>query len=74
MQEKDREWEESFKNPPAKYRGAPFWAWNGVLDQEILKKQIDDFEKMGFGGFHIHSRIGLATEYLGEEFMKHVKF
>ncbi len=74
MQEHDREWEKSFKNPPAKYRGAPFWAWNGVLDQEILKKQIDDFEKMGFGGFHIHSRIGLATEYLGEEFMNHVKF
>ncbi len=24
---------------------------------------------MGFGGFHIHFRTGLATEYLGDEFM-----
>src|SRR5687768_13759312 len=27
---------------------------------------------MGFGGFHIHSRTGLATEYLGDEFMSAV--
>lgn len=66
--------EELFENPPAKYRGTPFYAWNGKLDKGILKEQIDTFEKMGFGGFHIHSRIGLSDEYLGEKFMECVAF
>lgn len=66
--------EKLWKNPPAKYRGAPFWGWNGRLKQDTLERQIDVFEKMGFGGFHIHSRIGLEDEYLGKNFMKAVKF
>jgi len=65
---------EVFKNPTKEYRGAPFWGWNGKLDKQILAEQIDVLKEMGFGGFHIHSRIGLATEYLGEEFMDCVKF
>ncbi|KAF5247577.1 hypothetical protein FANTH_6328 [Fusarium anthophilum] len=28
---------------------------------------------MGMGGFHIHSRVGLDTPYMGVEFMDHVK-
>ena len=28
---------------------------------------------MGFGGFHIHSRTGMATRYLSKEFMELVK-
>jgi hypothetical protein len=28
---------------------------------------------MGLGGFHIHVRVGLDTEYMGEEFMDNVK-
>ena len=66
--------EKLFRDPPAQFRGAPFWSWNGKLEKEVLKEQIDVFHKMGFGGFHIHSRIGLATPYLGEEFMDCVKF
>ena len=62
------------ENPSSKYRGAPFWSWNGKLDRNRMKEQIDDFKEMGFGGFHIHSRIGLADEYLGEKFLKDVKF
>src|SRR5262245_36978216 len=62
-----------FRNPPAEYRGAPFWSWNSILDIPQLLRQIDQFKQMGFGGFHIHSRTGLATEYLGEEFMRAVR-
>jgi hypothetical protein len=28
---------------------------------------------MGMGGFHIHVRVGLDAEYLGDEFMDHVR-
>ncbi|MCI8417797.1 MAG: hypothetical protein HFI33_09975 [Lachnospiraceae bacterium] len=65
---------ELFQNPTKEYRGAPFWAWNGELDREVLQRQIDVLKEMGFGGFHIHSRIGLSTEYLGSEFMDCVRF
>lgn len=65
--------EDSFLNPPAIYRGMPFWAWNGKLDSDKLCSQIDNFRKMGFGGFYMHSRIGLADEYLGEIFMQCIR-
>ncbi len=65
--------EESFVHPDALYRGAPFWSWNGVLEKEELLRQIDVFGQMGIGGFTIHVRTGLETEYLGDEFMDLVK-
>jgi len=58
-----------FQNPTAEYRGTPFWAWNDKLDKEDLLWQIEQLKKMGFGGFHMHSRSGMATPYLSEEFM-----
>lgn len=57
-----------FKNPTSEYRGAPFWAWNCELKAEELTWQIEKLKEMGFGGFHMHSRDGMATEYLSEEF------
>jgi hypothetical protein len=64
---------ELFKNPTAEYRGTPFWSWNCKLDKELLLREIDQLKEMGMGGFHIHSRSGMATEYLGDEFMELVK-
>jgi len=64
---------ELFQNPTSEYRGTPFWAWNCKLDKDMLLKQIDQIKEMGMGGAHIHCRTGLATEYLGEEFMGIVK-
>ncbi len=61
-----------FKNPPAEYRGAPFWSWNGLLEEKRLKKQINCFEEMGFGGFFMHSRRGLETEYLSDEYFESI--
>ena len=64
---------DAFKTPLALHRGAPFWSWNGDLEKDELLRQIDVFAEMGIGGYHIHSRTGLGTEYLGEEFMDLVK-
>ncbi|KAH6664686.1 hypothetical protein B0J14DRAFT_607502 [Halenospora varia] len=60
---------ELFENPTSEYRGCPFWAWNTRLDKDQLLRQIDYFQEMGMGGFHMHVRVGLDTEYMGTEFM-----
>lgn len=58
-----------FRNPTAEYRGTPLWSWNNKLDVDQLLRQIDHFQEMGLGGIHMHSRVGLDTEYLGNDFM-----
>lgn len=57
------------KELPVPYRSAPFWAWNDALEPEELAVQINDMKEQGIGGFFIHSREGLETEYLSEEWM-----
>ena len=56
-----------FANPSSQYRGKPFWAWNGQLDPTELRRQIRIMHEMGLGGFFMHSRVGLSTEYLGRD-------
>ncbi len=58
---------ESFNNPGNEYRGAPFWAWNGKLEPQELRRQIQIMHRMGLGGFFMHSRVGLDTAYLSPE-------
>lgn len=58
------------KIPGAEFRGKPFWSWNGELEKEELLRQVDVLKEMGFGGYFMHSRAGLITEYLGEEWFK----
>ena len=52
------------------HSGKPFWSWNGKLEEKELKYQIDVMKEMGFGGYFMHSRTGLETEYLGEEWFE----
>lgn len=64
--------QELFRNPTSEYRATPLWAWNAKLEKDQLMRQVDSFKEMGFGGFHMHPRTGLATEYLSEAFMEMV--
>jgi len=59
-----------FAHPGCEYRGAPFWAWNGKLEPEELRRQIRIMHRMGLGGFFMHSRVGLATPYLSDEWFE----
>ncbi len=59
-----------FQNPGAAFRGKPFWAWNGLLNEAELRRQIRVMHQMGLGGFFMHSRVGLATPYLSPEWMQ----
>ncbi len=69
----DAELAKFFQDPPAEFRSKPFWAWNGGYcnEQEIVR-QVKIFKQMGFGGFFMHSRTGLQTEYLGDAWFRMV--
>ncbi len=62
-----KELKATFEQPESAYRGKPFWAWNGKLEEGELRRQIRVMHGMGLGGFFMHSRVGLATPYLSEE-------
>ena len=65
--------DELFRSPTAEYRGTPFWSWNCNLEEKELLRQIEELKEMGFGGFHMHCRAGMSTEYLSEDFMNLIK-
>jgi hypothetical protein len=62
-----------FLDPPREYRGAPFWAWNHKQEEKATVAQVGNFDEMGMGGFHMHTRVGLDIPYMGDEYMKIVK-
>jgi len=64
---------QQFRDPPKEYREAPFWSWNDELDPEELIRQISLMDQGGWGGFFMHSRVGLRTPYLGQQWMACVR-
>ena len=61
-----------FKNPPAAYRIVPFWSWNEDMEPAEVRRQLRLMKKAGWGGSMVHSRTGLLTDYLGEDWFKAV--
>ena len=52
------------------YKPIPFWSWNGELEKEELIRQIHWMRDTHNGGFFMHARSGLKTQYLSEEWMQ----
>ena len=59
-------------HPDHRYRSLPFWAWNDRLDPAELRRQMEDMRDKGIGGAFAHSRDGLETPYLSDEWMDDV--
>ncbi len=57
---------QAFLHPEAMDRSAPFWSWNDVMDPAEVKSQARDMIDKGMGGYFMHSRVGLESEYLGQ--------
>ncbi len=49
------------------YKSLAFWSWNDELKVDELQRQIKHMSDCGLGGFFMHARGGLKTEYLGED-------
>lgn len=63
----------NLKNPPNKYRPAPFWSWNEKLDTDETARQVREMESVGIGGYFMHARGGLQTEYMSDEWFQNVR-
>ncbi len=61
------------KQTEKKYQCIPFWSWNDTLKSDELVKQIEWMNDNGVGGFFMHARGGLKTEYLGKEWFEAIK-
>ena len=61
-----------FKYIPNQYRPIPFWSWNEKLDVAETRYQIGEMDGAGIGGFFMHARGGLQTEYMGDEWFANV--
>ena len=62
-----------FKHIPNRYKPIPFWSWNDKLSSFELLRQIEEFKEKGYGGFFMHSRVGLVTGYMSQEWMNLIK-
>ncbi|MBE6810348.1 MAG: hypothetical protein E7521_04740 [Ruminococcaceae bacterium] len=63
----------NLKNPPNKYRPAPFWSWNEKLDISETAAQVREMNDVGIGGYFMHARGGLQTEYMSDEWFDNIK-
>lgn len=61
-----------FRHVPKEYRPIPFWSWNEKLNTEETAEQVRLMDEAGMGGFFMHARGGLQTEYMGEEWFENV--
>ena len=60
------------KHIPNQYRPIPFWSWNEKLDERETRRQIEKMDEAGIGGFFMHARGGLQTEYMSDEWFSNV--
>ncbi|MFH5181900.1 hypothetical protein ACHHV8_04275 [Paenibacillus sp. TAB 01] len=64
---------QSFQNPDATYRIHPFWFWNGEMDDDQIRYQIDEMADKGLGGFFVCARQGLEVPYLSDAWFDKVR-
>lgn len=57
----DQPMEEAFADPPHSFSMAPYWAWNGTLKPEELKRQIDQMVDKGVYAAFMHARPGIEN-------------
>ena len=61
---------EAFRKPDSILRPAPFWAINDKLNPNEVARQMADMISVGLSGGFFHSRHGLITDYLSDEWFE----
>ena len=53
---------DGFKTPPRKFSMVPLWSWNGRLEPDELRWQIDQMVDKGVYGAFMHARAGINQD------------
>jgi hypothetical protein len=61
-------------SPPREYSTAPFWVWNDLLTEDMLRTTLEDFASQSIQQVIVHPRPGLMTPYLSDEWFRLWKF
>lgn len=56
------------------YQPSVFWSFNDALEKEELGWQLEQLLGVGCSGGFMHSRVGLVTEYMSDEWMDAVQY
>ena len=64
---------EGFKNPALEYSPVLMWFWNDNITKEGITYQMEKFREQNIISFFIHPAMGLAIEYLSDEFFELIK-
>lgn len=62
--------------PPTEFSPAPFWFWNDALDENELRRQMDEFKAHGVDAFVLHPRVGLPldTGWMSDKLLYYMRF
>src|ERR1035441_10081579 len=63
-----------FPKPPAEFSTAPFFVWNGDINEAMIDRELHDFSTQGVHAFIIHPRPGLITEYLSPRWFQLMRY
>ena len=63
---------ENVSETEARYRPIPFWSWNDKIEPQECRRQVRLMQEAGMGGFFMHARGGLETEYMSEKWFEAV--
>ena len=61
-----------FKKIDKKYKPIPFWSWNERLECDETRRQVAVMDEAGIGGYFMHARGGLLTEYMESEWFDNI--
>ena len=65
---------DSVYNASDAYRAAVFWSFNDRLEDKQLAGQLKRLTRAGLSGGFMHSRVGLVTAYLSDDWMERLAF
>ncbi|MFC0472159.1 glycosyl hydrolase [Halalkalibacter kiskunsagensis] len=66
--------EKQFANPDSKYGIHPFWFWNGKMNEDEIRHQIQEMANKNVGGFFLCARQGMSVPYLSNEWFAKVTY
>ena len=60
-----------FVEPPSEYASHVIWGWEGPMDIETIRHDLDSIKAKGFRSVIFEAGYHLPYEYLSDEWFKH---